>query len=350
MSTRARSACDECGWASKWTDSEARADYAYRRHSCAKQRRDAARRRRVAKRKAASGPVRGCEHKIARHAHGTKAAYSLDRCRCRACRDAVSTYERDRERKIMYGTWSAYVDAQPARDHIAALSAAGVGWKRAADLAGLSPSTVWKVVYPHRGHGPATRCRPGTLAAILAVEINERALRPGAVVDPTGAARRLQALVAVGWSQSKLAARLGMLPSNIGPLVHGLRKITAGTARAVRALYDELWNQPPPQAGHRDKIAASRARRQGADQGWAKPLAWDDDTIDNPVAWPYFEDESYGPDPRIDFDDLEFLIDQGETWQTLPGRLGVERASIWTALQRKGRRDLIARLDRERAA
>jgi hypothetical protein len=76
-----------------------------------------------------------------------------------------------------------------------------------------------------------------------------------------------------------------MEPSNLGKSLGG-EHVRAGTARAVCALYDELWDQPPPEGTHRDKIAASRARNRAAAHGWPPPLAWDDDTIDDPDVVP----------------------------------------------------------------
>lgn len=202
--------------------------------------------------------------------------------RTQADREAAS----HRSRMIAYGTWQPFTDAEPARQHVRLLGSHGVGWKRAANLAGISTGGMDKLM--HGGPGdrpPCRRIRPQTAAAILAVRPDLAALGSGSAVDAAGTRRRLQALVAIGWSQQRLAPRLGMLPSNFGDLMTRDR-VTASTARAVAELYDELWDKPPREAGHREKISASRARNYARARSWPVPAAWDDDAIDHPDAGP----------------------------------------------------------------
>lgn len=87
--------------------------------------------------------------------------------------------------------------------------------------------------------------------------------------------------MAIGWSQSKLAARIGCTQGTLSRLM--VEPLTfAAIVRQVRAVYDELWDQLPPEEGWRDKIAASRARNHAQAMGWHPPLAWDDDLLDTP--------------------------------------------------------------------
>jgi len=217
--------------------------------------------------------------------HGTRAAYVAG-CHCTPCTKANRTAENNRHRMIAYGTWQPYVDAGPARQHVRLLASQGIGWKRAADLAGVSTGAVSKLLYGGPGdRPPSRRIRPETAAAILAVQPSRAALGGKTHVDATGTRRRLQALVAIGWSQAKLARRLGMLPSNFSDVM-GRENVTAATARAVSALYDELWATPPAEPGQREKISASRARNSARAAGWAPPLAWDEEAIDDPEAGP----------------------------------------------------------------
>lgn len=153
---------------------------------------------------------------------------------------------------------------------------------RTAQLAGLSTSTVWKVLYgdPTRGQAPCKRVRPETAAALLAVRADLDTLADRAHVDAAGTRRRLQALIAIGWSQSKLAERLGMRRSNLTKTMRGTR-VTAANARAVRDLYDRLWDADPAAHGVTAQ-AIVRSRNTARANGWPPPAAWDDDLIDLP--------------------------------------------------------------------
>lgn len=232
--------------------------------------------------------TRDCEHKRVRHEHGTYLAYVRDLCRCDPCRAAQTAAEAHRRRQKAYGRWNGLVDAEPAREHVHALSAAGVGLRQITRLTGVSGGVLTKLMYgqplPDGGRRPpCRRISPRTADRILSIPLTARA--DGARVDATGTRRRLAALVAIGWSQSKLADRLGMARANFGKTIRAAH-VTVATERAVRALYDELWSAAPPEAQHRDKIAASRARRTAREHGWPPPLAWDDDSIDDPEAKP----------------------------------------------------------------
>ncbi len=211
------------------------------------------------------------------------ARYKLDGCRCYPCAAAVSEYNLNRERAIAYGTWNPWTPAEPVRQHVRTLQACGLGLRRIADAAGVNRKTLQALLggRPARGTGPQEKLRAAIAAAILAVEPTLDLLGDKTVIDGSGTRRRIQALVTIGWSQAKLAERLGWEPGNLSALLRRDRTVAA-TARAVRALFDELWDQAPPEAGHRDKIGASRARAHARAAGWQPPQAWDDDLIDVP--------------------------------------------------------------------
>ena len=343
MSTRHVATCD-CGWTSNPCRSHAQAAYALRRHSCDAHRAREARAARVAARKAASGPARDCthldEHGQPRHHHGERNAYVLDRCRCRACRDAASTYERRRAKDRAYGR-DAYVDATPVREHVHHLQAQGMGWKRIADAANLERSVVWKLLYgdPTRGQTSTKRVMPKTRDALLAVTLD---LAPGLTIDGTGTRRRLQALVTIGWSISELGRRLDILPSNLATTIHGRKNVTVATRDKVTALYDHLWDTPAHPSGRHGSVPA-RARAYAARHGWVPPLAWDDATIDDPSATPCTGDDLITPQDRasnrgtgrVNPDALHDCI---TTWgmniQQTADRLHVTRATVEQAISR----------------
>lgn len=233
-----------------------------------------------------------CLHKQANHRHGHRNAYVLDRCRCLPCCYAASVYEQQRVKNNAYGR-SNYIDAEPARQHVAKLMAAGVGLKRIVVVSGSSQGVLWKLMYGKNGGTPSKRVTKATAERLLALDpANPALLADGAPVSSVGAARRLQALTCLGWSINRLADEGGLDRQPLDAALAG-KPIFARTARAVAALYEQLWDQPAPTGDHRERISASRARRRAEASGWAPPLAWDDETIDDPDATPYAGDTDH---------------------------------------------------------
>lgn len=217
--------------------------------------------------------------------HGN-AKYHLERCRCPICCQAARDYDNNRSRAIAYGRWQPFVDAGPVRQHVRALGEFGIGWMRAARLADVPRGVVSKLLYgdSKRNMGPSKRVLPKNAQALLAVEPTLDNLGARVPIDGTGTRRRLQALVAMGWSQSELARRLGMNRSNFArTIVGGL--VTAGTHRATLTLYDQLWRLDPQQHGIPARWVA-KSHAIAAANRWAPVGAWDDDQIDDPDAFP----------------------------------------------------------------
>jgi transcriptional regulator with XRE-family HTH domain len=126
--------------------------------------------------------------------------------------------------------------------------------------------------------------------------------------------------VALGWSQSQLAQRLGWTPANFGPLVHGRRPcVNQATADRVAALYDSLSMTPPPCSTARERAAATRARAYAKRRRWLPPLAWDDDGLDDP---------DYCPEVQKDVALVHEGIDDAAIDRRMAGeRLRLSRAS-----------------------
>jgi hypothetical protein len=220
-----------------------------------------------------------------RRPHGN-AKYHLEKCRCLTCRKAVRDYENNRYRAMAYGRWQPFVDAEPVRSHVRALGEFGIGWMRVARLAGVSTGAVCKLLYGDRRRDlpPTRRVRPETARKILAVKPTLDNLSDRTPIDGTGTRRRLQALVAAGWTQAELSRRMGMNRANFSRIFVG-NLIEVGTAKAVSALYDQLWHVDPVTAGVPEHRAAA-ARLIAVSNRWAPVGAWDDDHIDDPDAWP----------------------------------------------------------------
>lgn len=251
--------------------------------------------------------------------HGVRSTYVAGGCRCEPCCAANTRYAKWRE---LHGT--VLVDSAPAQTHIAALRAAGVGRREIARRAGVARTVVNRLAGVDRSK-PAARVRPETLAAILAVTPQDKA--GAAVVDAVGTRRRLQALIALGWTQTELAQRTGLLLSTVNALVHARwANVQHATHLRVCRVFDDLSGTPGP---------STRARLMAARRGWAPPLAWDDDTIDDPAAAP--TGVALTPAKRTR---EEILEDFTDTWdehlgdvQVAAFRLGVTPISLERTLQ-----------------
>jgi hypothetical protein len=97
-------------------------------------------------------------------------------------------------------------------------------------------------------------------------------------IDPTGTRRRIRALIRMGWRYTDMDRWLG----NRAPSTHNINRsdtmhVHTDTAAAVKRMYDALSMQLGP---------SERNRAVAARRGWPSPLAWDDDTIDDPKARP----------------------------------------------------------------
>lgn len=351
MSTTITASCTDCPWTGGPYRSQKMADYAASRHNCDLHRARAAHAAQAADAAAERERLidrrpQPCLHKRANQVHGSYVTYTQDRCRCRPCCDAASTYNRGLSKRNAYGR-SNLVDADPVRDHIKTLGEAGIGLKTITRHTGINGGVLCKLIYgvPETGRRPSRKIKKTNAAKILALDPRDPSLiAGGARIDSTGTSRRLQALVAMGWSQSKLARQLGLTPTNFCPLVNGTRPTTAARARAVRDLYDRLWNATPPRQDKGDKVAYTRARRHAQAHGWAPPLAWDDDTIDDPAATPDLGEavDIHASHRRLHLEDLEWLATEHHlTIGQACDRFGVGKSAVEYACKRAGRRDLL---------
>ncbi|CCH89116.1 protein of unknown function [Modestobacter italicus] len=218
--------------------------------------------------------TRSCTH-AGRHEHGTRAAYVKDRCRCPACTAANTAASRHVSRQRAYGRWQPFIEVGPVREHLTALRRAGLGVERIALLADVSVSHVRDLARPRIDGSPAQRIRPATAARLLSIDVRDADHAPGSRIDAPGTRRRLQALVATGWSVELLAARLRRRPSSLRRTMTS-PTVTARTAQDVEALYEQLSAIPPPHGTAEECALVLMTRAAAAAQGWQPPLAWDD--------------------------------------------------------------------------
>ncbi|MBN9176099.1 MAG: hypothetical protein J0I43_01835 [Microbacterium sp.] len=234
------------------------------------------------------------------HRHGeVGTCYVHHQCRCDDC---VTSQTKRNYRRLQLKAYGRYdtglVDADPVREHLIMLGEFGLGYKRVASIAGLGITPVRNVIWGRQDPGPRKgemqkRIKRETAEAILSVKPDISLLAGGARIPARGTHRRMQALVARGWSQSKLTDRLGVERSNFGVMMTR-EHVTADLHRRAERLFEELWDQLPPNEEWRDKIAYTRTVAYAKQRRWLPPLAWDD--IDNDVDPPVPDDEEGGLD------------------------------------------------------
>lgn len=111
-------------------------------------------------------------------------------------------------------------------------------------------------------------------------------------VDPCGVRRRVQALMTLGWDISTVADRAGLQRSQLIAALSRRREVFRTTHEAVAAVYDDLWNQPRVGTCRSENIAVAMTLKRAERAGYAPPLAWDDDEIDDPQAAPHTPTET----------------------------------------------------------
>jgi lambda repressor-like predicted transcriptional regulator len=253
--------------------------------------------------------------------HGTLTAYSAHGCRCDPCKAAAAKASKSWRRDNYLGVVKL-VDAQPLKDHVAMLMAAGMSFRAIALTAGYSSRNALADSMTR------SRVRPSTMARILAVNPKRDNRRDG-YIDATGSRRRLQALAVNGWPTRNLAKQLGQKhATTVQDIASGKTPtIRLRTMDAVRDLYEQLWDQPGP-----SKRTADIAKGKG----WLPALAWDDDLIDLP--------EHEADDVRrpvrtkwsgVTLEDIEEAREQGYvSAEQIGWRLGVSRDTVQQILSR----------------
>jgi len=103
------------------------------------------------------------------------------------------------------------------------------------------------------------------------------------LIDATGTHRRIQALQALGWPRRHLEPAAGLQAGRLSQILRAT-VVTRTTATAIAHIFDQLCMTPGPSAVTRHRAAV---------KDWPPPLAWDDDTIDDPAAEPQHNARSH---------------------------------------------------------
>lgn len=249
--------------------------------------------------------------------HGTYSRYARHGCRCDLCRDAARSYRRRLGYDYSNGI-RRLVDATQVRVHIERLSARGWTQEQIAAAAGVSQPTVTDIV-----SRPRSRVRRDTARAVLDVRLDQVAPVPRGLVDATGTRRRLQALMALGYTTADVARRVGVGESSLQQTAEGRwERVKSVTATKVARVYRQLLHLPAPKSKH-----AEKARNDAMACGWHGPMAWAD--IDDPACVP---DPGEPLAPRsVHPADVAELAAQGLDDDMIGRRLGVSPRTVLRA-------------------
>ena len=201
------------------------------------------------------------------------------------------------------------VDAAPVRERVRRLhDECGLSFAKIAELAGPNPNTGTKMGqsttsdlyrgYRHDPEKPMVKIPRTTAVRIMAIPYQAPSLTSEALVCGVGTRRRMQALVVIGFGVKFQATYLGCGDYQyMWRLATGKRssdkdrntwnQVEVGTRERVKAMYDKLHLVDPLDMGC-IKSNVSRAKGVGRKYGWAGPGCWDDDTIDDPGAFPEY--------------------------------------------------------------
>lgn len=254
------------------------------------------------------------------------------RCRRPECLARSHAYEQRRYRLKGYGLWQPLVDAQPARQHIGALRDAGHSIPDIQRQARVSAATMARILYDGVNKR-ADRIRPEVAERILAVPLRPAAVKPSTAIDATGTRRRIQALVAMGWSLNALGPRLGFHPRRLTDILQAER-VLASTARRIADGYRAVHTLNPEAHGV-PKRSVTASRNLAAREGWHGPLAWDD--IDDPACEPETDGRANYRRRHKAVIDLELVAlrtSQGRTAEQIAAEIGCHKRSVVRARRR----------------
>lgn len=168
-----------------------------------------------------------------------------------------------------------FMPAEQVQDHYYLLAAAGISAHQIAGITGLSVRAVRAAGETIRTgtqrHGLVDR-KAGEL--ILGVHADTTDLPADARVLAVGAKRRVQALIALGWTVDQISAWLRVPAATVDALLTPTTVFVSARAhRTIAKVYRDHFGEVPPV---KDPASLDRARTNG----WRTGMAWDDIDMD----------------------------------------------------------------------
>lgn len=288
---------------------------------------------------APGAPIAHCTHPRATHVHGTVTAYKYCKCRCDTCKKAVAKDFALRELDTARNG-PRLVEATTVREHIHHLTTHhGMTLTHIAAAANTTPAHL-RIVFTREGHKVTRTMRDRILAV---TPTTTTPLADTSHVPATPTRRRVQALIAIGWTAANIAGHTTLTGKHVADLANGHQWTTHATASQIAHAYSQLaWATPP------DSPWSTAARNRAARRGWAPPAAWDD--IDNdtaPQPWQAATPTGRGWRGRTwHIDDVQHFADLGMDRAETARRLGIQPETLRDKLPALGHPELLEQLDR----
>lgn len=230
--------------------------------------------------------------------------------------------QRQRSRAEREG-WSqlGLLPAQEIAEYIDSLRASGLGWTTIASLSDVQERHLRGIRHQQYVH-------PGTAVRIMAVQPGAHDLQAdNADIPAVGTKRRIRGLQRMGYTNVMLAEHSGLNIRTVDiTLSDQLTQVKASTARRIAEVFSALQLVAPP-----DTYGSRRARLRAERKGWLPPLAWDEDTIDDPNAEPNLGTKSKSDDWYHDYEEMR---EWGLTLGQIAERMGILEDSLKQNLRR----------------
>lgn len=267
------------------------------------------------------------------HGHASVTCYRHG-CGCEACCAAYAAAAVAYRKRVAYGRVTPKLDPGPSVAHIEQLRADGWTLNQIAAASGIHKTGLQRVL---RGVAWVT---PDTENRILSATVRPVKTEKGRV-PAVGTRRRLQALVAQGWTITALAEQLGRDMRSVHALCFA-DGCSERTRTAVATLYTRMAGTQAP-----DGFARKRALTLAGKYGWVDSWAWGDVDLDDPDAAPL---EVAADEPGWVVTELAHLHDLGESPAQAIAQLGFTPDALEKLAYRYHRRDLAAWVRQERKA
>lgn len=264
------------------------------------------------------------------HRHGTEAGneqHARDgEPACEPCREAKRAASRRRDKRKAMGYRYQMPVGHELYDELILAREQGARLADIAGWAGLAESQVWRII------------RGGPEQIVLArtwERLNSAIIRQA--ITPVGITRRIQALMRLGYSTTRIATEAGCHHDTIRDARDEPRAYLAAWVRTgIADAYDRLSMTPATGETKQFKAGVSRTRNRAIRCNYLPPLAWTN--IDDPNDVPDFE--AWRPVAQRRTGELVaewlHLLGLGVSEEHAASQLGVTIEAAKKALERAG--------------